>query len=163
MDRILVLGAGRSSSCLISYLLKNAKIQHWHVVVGDVSEQAARDRVGNSTHGKAIAFDIADAESSKAAITSADVVISMIPAHLHTIVAKICLAEKKHLLTASYVSEEMKSFHQEAQSSGLLFLQTNFTKPSRGSPPTLGSTGRWPVVRGGSPRAGARRTSGAPS
>jgi saccharopine dehydrogenase (NADP+, L-glutamate forming) len=129
MNRILVLGAGRSSSCLISYLLKNAQVQHWHVVVGDVSEQAARDRVGNSTNGKTISFDIADEESSKAAIASADVVISMIPAHLHTVVAKICLAEKKHLLTASYVSEEMRSFHQEAQSKGLLFLNESGLDP----------------------------------
>ena len=129
MNRILVLGAGRSSSCLISHLLKDAQIQGWHVVVGDVSEQAARDRVGTSTNGKAISFDITDAESSKAAIAAADVVISMIPAHLHAMVAKICLVEKKHLLTASYVSDEMKSFHKEAQSKGLLFLNESGLDP----------------------------------
>ena len=129
MNKILVLGAGRSSSSLISYLLAQAKTNHWQIVVGDVSEQAAQDRVANAGNGKAIRFDIADEESSKAAIASVDVVVSLIPAHLHPLVAKICLAEKKHLLTASYVSDEMKSFHNEAQSKGLLFLNESGLDP----------------------------------
>ncbi len=129
MNKILVLGAGRSSSSLISYLLAQAKTNHWQIVVGDVSEHAAQDRVANAGNGKAIRFDIADGESSKAAIASADVVVSLIPAHLHPLVAKICLAEKKHLLTASYVSDEMKSFHNEAQSKGLLFLNESGLDP----------------------------------
>jgi saccharopine dehydrogenase-like NADP-dependent oxidoreductase len=44
------------------------------------------------------------------------------PAHLHAIVAKICLQLRKHLLNASYVTEEMKSFDEEARSKDLLFL-----------------------------------------
>jgi saccharopine dehydrogenase-like NADP-dependent oxidoreductase len=118
---ILILGAGRSSSSLINYLLDQAKTFGWDVTIGDFSEKAAKERIGNY-RGKAIRFDIADTESSRAAIASAAVVVSLIPAHLHPLVAKICLAEKKHLLTASYVSDEMKSFHEEARAKGLLFL-----------------------------------------
>ncbi len=119
---ILILGAGRSSSSLINYILAQAKEHSWQVTVGDFSEAAAKERVGNSSQGNAIRFDIADTETSRAAIASADVVVSLIPAHLHPLVAKICLSEKKHLLTASYVSDEMKSFHEEALAKGLLFL-----------------------------------------
>jgi saccharopine dehydrogenase-like NADP-dependent oxidoreductase len=119
---ILILGAGRSSSSLINYLLDQAKINSWQITVGDFSEQAAKDRIGSAAQAKAIRFDITDAESSREAIASADVVVSLIPAHLHPLVAKICLIEKKHLLTASYISDEMKSFHEEATTKGLLFL-----------------------------------------
>jgi len=129
MNKILVLGAGRSSSCLISYLLKQAEIHQWQIVVGDMSVQAAMDRVGGSRHGMAIQFDISDNVSSKIAIASADVIVSLIPAHLHPLVAKICLSEGKHLLTASYVSDEMKSFHHEAQSKGLLFMNESGLDP----------------------------------
>ncbi|MEK6782472.1 MAG: saccharopine dehydrogenase C-terminal domain-containing protein [Bacteroidota bacterium] len=129
MHRILVLGAGRSSSSLITYLLSEANFNNWQIVVGDVSVKAAQERVADSAMGKAIRFDITDLESSKAVISSGDVVISMIPAHLHPLVAKICLTEKKHLLTASYVSDEMTSFHQEAQSKGLLFLNESGLDP----------------------------------
>jgi len=119
---ILVVGAGRSSSSLISYLLGQAPAHNWTVTVGDISIQAAQDRVGFSTYGRAVQFNIEDQERSRKAITACDVVISLLPAHLHPLVARICLGEKKHLLTASYVSEEMDALDHEARSSDLLFL-----------------------------------------
>ena len=122
MNKILVLGAGRSSSSLIGYLLNKAAAKGWEVTVGDFSEKYAREKVGSSLFGKAITFDINDETSSKRAIESADVVISLMPAHLHTLVAKHCLVLGKHLLNASYVSDEMKTFHNEALEKGLLFL-----------------------------------------
>jgi saccharopine dehydrogenase (NADP+, L-glutamate forming) len=122
MRKILVLGAGRSSSALISYLIKNAASNEWQVTVGDFLESAAQQRIGTSSNTKAIAFNIENAEASKSSIRDADVVISLIPANLHPLVAKICLAEKKHLLTASYVSDEMKKLDTEAKMNGLLFL-----------------------------------------
>ncbi len=122
MKKILVLGAGRSSSSLISYLIKNAATNEWHVTVGDFAETAAQQRIGSSPNATAIAFNIENTQASQQSIREADVVISLIPASLHPLVAKICLAEKKHMFTASYVSEEMKSFDSEAKMNGLLFM-----------------------------------------
>lgn len=121
MPKILILGAGRSSSSLIDYVLTQAEKFGWDVTVGDFSPEAAQERIGKRK-GTAIAFDIQQTEASTATIASADVVISLIPAHLHPLVAKICLVAGKHLLTASYVSAEMKSFHEAAKNKGLLFL-----------------------------------------
>ena len=122
MKKILILGAGRSSSSLINYLLEKAADKGWEVTVGDFSESFAKEKVGNSPQGKAITFDINDEASSIGAIGQADVVVSLMPAHLHVMVAKICLQLSKHLLNASYVTGEMKSFDEEARSKGLLFL-----------------------------------------
>ncbi|HEY5826195.1 MAG TPA: saccharopine dehydrogenase C-terminal domain-containing protein [Cyclobacteriaceae bacterium] len=122
MKSILVLGAGRSSSSLISYLLTEAEKHSWSITVGDFSEAMAKERIGKSAVGKAISFDITDTEKSEVAIEAADIVISLIPAHLHPLVAKLCLQKKKHLLTASYVSDEMQSFHEEAKEKNLLFM-----------------------------------------
>jgi len=119
---ILVVGAGRSSCSLISYLLDQASIHHWTITVGDISLPAARERIGSSTFGKPIQFNIEEQERSRKAIEASDLVISLLPAHLHIQVAKLCLAEKKHLLTASYVSDEMKMLHDEVTSNDLLFL-----------------------------------------
>jgi len=121
MRSILVLGAGRSSSALIDYLLLLASDRNWNVTVGDVSESAARERVGKSPHGKAILFDIQQ-ESAAAIIAGHDIVISVLPATLHPVVAKICLTHGKHLLTASYVSTEMKAMDADAKAKGLVFL-----------------------------------------
>ena len=120
---ILILGAGRSSTSLISYLLEKAPANSWQVTVGDFALKAAQEQIGNSSYGKAILFDIRNEELSRSVIASSSVVISLLPAHLHPLVAKICLIEKKHLLTASYVSDEMKPFHAEALANGLLFFK----------------------------------------
>jgi saccharopine dehydrogenase (NADP+, L-glutamate forming) len=122
MKTILVLGAGRSSSSLIQYLLDIAVTRGWKVFVGDVSEDAARQRINRSPVGTAFRFDIHDELLSRATITKADVVISLLPANLHPLVAKLCLELKKHFLSASYVSAEMKSFHLDASENNLLFL-----------------------------------------
>jgi len=122
MKKILVLGAGRSSSALISYLIKNAPANNWQITVGDISLAAAQERIASSAHATAIEFNLENVEGSKTAISQTDVVISLVPASFHPLVARYCLSEKKHLLTASYVSDEMKSFDVEAKSKGLLFL-----------------------------------------
>lgn len=122
MKTILVLGAGRSSSALITYLLQRAASHEWKIIVGDVSEAAARLRIGGSTRGHAITFDINNEEKSAETVRSADVVISLMPAHLHHLVAKVCIAHGKHLLNASYVSPEMQALHPEALSKNILLL-----------------------------------------
>ena len=121
MPSIIVLGAGRSSSALIDYLLQQASDRNWRVTVGDVSEASARERVGNSPHAKAIQFDIQQ-EASTAIIADCDLVVSVLPAIFHPVVAKKCLEFGKHLLTASYVSPEMRSMDESARKKGLLFL-----------------------------------------
>jgi len=121
MRSILILGAGRSSAVLIEYVLQQAVQFNWIVTVGDVSLEAAKSRVGNNPNGTAIVFDIQQ-ESSSEFIMNADVIISLVPPMLHTLVAKKCLEFGKHLLTASYVSDEMKLYHHQAKAKGLLFL-----------------------------------------
>jgi saccharopine dehydrogenase (NADP+, L-glutamate forming) len=121
MRSILVLGAGRSSSSLIAYLLEKAPAQSWKITVGDVSEAAARERIGTSPHGKAIAYD-AKKEGAESVIAAHDLVISVLPAMYHPLVAKFCLKHRKHLLTASYVSHDMQALNAEAKNAGLLFL-----------------------------------------
>lgn len=118
---ILVLGAGRSSSQLISYLLRQAVLHQWQVTVGDLDSMAAQRQVAGS-NGKAVLFNITQIEASTSVIREANVVVSLLPAHLHVQVAKICLQESKHLITASYVSDEMLALNEEAKKKKLLFL-----------------------------------------
>jgi saccharopine dehydrogenase-like NADP-dependent oxidoreductase len=122
MKTVLILGAGRSSSALISYLLDEATRQGWSVMVGDLSAQAAAERIEGAAVGRALRFDAGDERASRETIAQADVVISLLPAMLHPVIAGYCLQEGKHLLTASYISAEMKALHAAALGKGLLFL-----------------------------------------
>jgi len=122
MKNILIIGAGLSSSSLIKYLLDNSIENQWNVVVGDVDIETAKNKVNGHKNGRAISFDIFNEEQREDEISKTDVVISMLPARFHTIVAQNCLKHDKHMITASYVSNEMKQLNDEAQKKGLVFL-----------------------------------------
>lgn len=122
MNRILVLGAGRSATSLIKYLLENASENNWQITVADYALQLAQEKIGEHPKAKAIAFNINKEEERDAVIQDSDVVISMLPARFHPSVAEACLAFEKHLLTASYVSDDMKALDEQAKERRLLFL-----------------------------------------
>jgi saccharopine dehydrogenase-like NADP-dependent oxidoreductase len=122
MNTILVLGAGRSSAALIQYLLDYCGKSGGKLLAADISREAAARRVGNHSSGQAFAFDITDESGSSALIARADIVASLLPAHHHHKVAELCLKHGKHLVTASYVSDEMRGLHASAEKRSLLFL-----------------------------------------
>jgi saccharopine dehydrogenase-like NADP-dependent oxidoreductase len=122
MKNILVIGAGRSSTSLIKYLLTNAEKENWKITVGDISLELVQQKTGNHPHAHAIVFDIHNDEQRKQEIQKADLVISMLPAFLHLSVARDCVQYKKHMATASYVSKEMAELHEEATSAGIILM-----------------------------------------
>jgi saccharopine dehydrogenase-like NADP-dependent oxidoreductase len=122
MQHILVLGAGLSSSYLIKYLLASAKKENWHITVADQSLALAESKIKKHPLAKAIALDVSDKEQREAEIKKADIVVSLLPPALHILAAKECIKCKKHLVTASYISDEMKSLHNQALKADVLFL-----------------------------------------
>lgn len=122
MKNILILGAGRSSSSLISYLLHRTASHQWHVRVGDLDPAAAAARIAGFSGASSFALDADGDAIRKTEIAQADLVISMLPAVMHPLVARDCLESKKHLITPSYVSPAMMELDAEAKSNGLLFL-----------------------------------------
>jgi len=124
MKKVLILGAGLSTISLIKYLLKNAAIYDWQIIVGDLSEKAARDKVGQDERGRAIHFNIADETASRKTIEEVDVVISMLPAFLHILVIEKCIEFKKPMLSASYATDEIKSLDERAVAAGIpIFME----------------------------------------
>jgi saccharopine dehydrogenase-like NADP-dependent oxidoreductase len=122
MQKILIIGAGRSSSSLIKYLLENASDNNWFITVSDMSLELAQQKIQGFKNATAIAFDINNVEQRTKEISNADIVVSMLPAFMHIEVAKDCIKFKKHLITASYVSNEMAALDKNAQKAGVLFL-----------------------------------------
>lgn len=122
MQNILIIGAGRSSSSLIKYLLENSSTYNWKIKVADMDIALANSKVNNHPNGEAILFDINSDTDRNTQISWAHLVVSMLPATMHLNVAKDCLKLKKHLVTASYVSKEMAALNEEVKNNNLLFL-----------------------------------------
>ncbi len=122
MRHILVIGAGRSASSLIKYLLDHSEKEQLHITIGDLSKELAEQKTTNHKNATAIAFDVHNEEQRKIEIQKANIVISMLPAHLHIEVAKDCLTYKKHMVTASYISPDMQELDEIAKANQLIFM-----------------------------------------
>lgn len=122
MRHILIIGAGRSASSLIQYLLNKSEEENLHLTIGDLSLELAQRKTKNHKNATAIAFDIFNESQRKEEIQKADIVISMLPAHMHIEVAKDCITYKKHMVTASYISEAMQNLDAQAKENNLVFM-----------------------------------------
>jgi saccharopine dehydrogenase-like NADP-dependent oxidoreductase len=122
MRNILIIGAGRSSSSLIKYLLDKSKSEDLFLNIADKNIEAAKKLINNHNNAKAISLDIFDEKQRKEAIKKSDIVISMLPARFHLEVAKDCLEFNKNLVTASYVSKEMEKLNDQVKKKKLVFM-----------------------------------------
>ena len=122
IKKILVVGAGRTASTLIQYLQKNAEKHNWQITVADQSFDLAKARAGKNKFTRPLKFDVLDDEQRDEEISIADVVVSLLPETLHIHLVKDCLKYKVHLVTASYVSDIMNSFNEQAQKRNVILL-----------------------------------------
>lgn len=122
MRVVLVIGAGRSASSLIRYLLDKSEKENLHLIIGDLSLALAEKKTNGHPNATPIALDIFDKEQRRLAIQQANIVVSMLPAHLHIEVARDCLLYKKHMVTASYISDAMQELDKEAKANNLIFM-----------------------------------------
>ncbi|GAB4091993.1 saccharopine dehydrogenase family [Flaviaesturariibacter terrae] len=122
MKKILLFGAGKSATVLIDYLLRHALSENWTLRVVDANLALAQEKIGHALGGEAVSFDVSDEALRGQAIAGSDLVISLLPPSLHFLVARDCLQHGKHLLTASYVDDNMRSLAEAALEKGLLFL-----------------------------------------
>ncbi|WP_430927882.1 saccharopine dehydrogenase family protein [Polaribacter marinivivus] len=122
MKNILIIGAGKSSSSLIKYLLEKSDEENLKIIIADISIENALELMDNHKNASAIIFDVFNENQRKQEIEKSDIVISMLPARFHIEVAKDCLLFNKHMVTASYISKEMKGLDSEAKQKGLIFM-----------------------------------------
>lgn len=122
MKSIVIFGAGKSATYLIEYLCKYCDENAVALTVCDADLEMAKSKIRESESARAVSVDITNVEERQLLIQNADIVISMLPPHLHFLVAKDCVAYSKHLLTASYVDDNIKSLQKEIEEKKLLFL-----------------------------------------
>ena len=122
MKTVLLFGAGKSATVLIDYLLDCAITENWKVWVVDADLKLAQSKVSNSQKATALSFDIMDSIERNKYIRDADIVISLLPPSLHIEVARDCVKHKKHLLTASYVDDDIRALQPDIEKNKLLFL-----------------------------------------
>ena len=122
MKTIVLIGAGKSATVLIDYLIAEAETNNWKFIIADHDKEQILLKTKNSPFAEAVQLDITNEKQRGDLIQRAHVVISMMPPALHFLVAKDCVEYRKHLLTASYLDDKMKSLLEEIRDRKLLFI-----------------------------------------
>lgn len=119
MNNVLVLGAGMVSRPLVQYLIDLPDVT---VTMASRTVKKAEEIIDNHPDGTPVSLDVSDDEKLELLIKNADVVVSLLPYIFHVKVAKLCITHKKHLVTTSYVSKEMKELDKDAREANVLLL-----------------------------------------
>ncbi len=122
MQNILIVGSGRSSASLINYLLANAEKEEWHITIAEKDVTLAEAKINGHPKATAVYFDILDEQNANDVIDQHDLIISMLPAALHIHVAKKCGEKGKHMLTASYLTPEIRELNDQFKDNGKLLV-----------------------------------------
>ena len=120
MSKALLLGAGLVARPLVQYLLAQPEVQ---LTVADLDVERAASLVGGHANGRACRLAVShDPTQLAELVADCDLAISLLPKELHPVVARACLAQRTHLVTASYVGPEMQALDGPARDAGVLLL-----------------------------------------
>ena len=122
MKTIVLIGAGKSATVLIDFLIAEAETNSWKFIIADTDREQILLKTKGSKYAEAVQLDVTNETQRGKLINRAHVVISMMPPALHFLVAKDCVEYRKHLLTASYLDDKMKSLRDEISNRKLLFI-----------------------------------------
>lgn len=121
MKRVLILGAGLVTGPIVSYLLDKG----YQVTVASRTASKAQKLVGNHPNGAALAYNIEQdtgGATLRELVSQADLVCSFLPYTHHVTVAKESIAQRKPMVTTSYVSPAMRGLDAEARQAGVIVL-----------------------------------------
>lgn len=119
MKKVLVLGAGLVCRPLVRYLLDQPDFS---VTVASRTVSKAEALVAGHPKGTALQLLANETAKLEKLVGSHDLAISLLPAPLHPVVAEMCVAHRKHMVTTSYVSPKMRTLDEAARAAGIILL-----------------------------------------
>ncbi|KAL0068301.1 hypothetical protein AAF712_004688 [Marasmius tenuissimus] len=129
--KIVMLGSGMVAGPAVDLIRQRAKSEGGLELVIATNDQgqveALRQQLGQDQTDNSVIYKIVDmsdwvAVSELINDPQVEVVISLLPVPFHPSIAEICIKHKKHLVTASYISPQMKALHDRAHASNVLLL-----------------------------------------
>ncbi len=118
MNKVLVLGAGLVARPLVRYLLDHGL----HVTVASRTVSKAEQLVAGHARGQAVAVLTEDLPKVEQLVQVHDLAVSLLPAPQHPLVAEMCIRNRKHMVTTSYISPKMKALDRPARDAGVILL-----------------------------------------
>ncbi len=118
MKRVLVLGSGLVARPLVRRLLDRGH----RVIIATLLVDRAEEMIAGHPNGKAFLLDVQDETRLDAFIAECDLAVSLLPFAYHPLVARLCIAHRKNMVTTSYVSPAMQELDASARAAGVTIL-----------------------------------------
>ncbi|KAH8032636.1 hypothetical protein HPB51_026089 [Rhipicephalus microplus] len=120
MKKVLVLGAGYVSAPLVEYLTRDDSV---HVVIGTAFQKEGEALAIKTPNTESVVVDVTTTpDAIQNLIKDADLVVSLLPYPLHPTIAQYCIAHKTNMVTASYLTPEMKELHTAAADANITVM-----------------------------------------
>ncbi len=118
MKKVLILGAGLVVRPIVKHLLNKGI----YVTVATRTKSKAEEMIAGHPNGTAVAWTVEDEATLDKMVAGHDLTVSLLPYLHHVMVAKHCLANKKNMVTTSYVKPEMQALDAAAKEAGIIIL-----------------------------------------
>jgi saccharopine dehydrogenase-like NADP-dependent oxidoreductase len=119
MKRVVVFGAGLVARAHVRYLLKHGL----EVTVASRTVSKAQTILDGHPNGRPMAFDIVEEPGRIGTIVADhDLAVSLLPWQYHSQVAEACVSAGKHMVTTSYVKDDMTALDGAAKKAGVMLL-----------------------------------------
>ena len=82
MQKILLVGAGRSSTSLINYLLDHSEKENWQLTIAERNIALAKEKINGHPRARTVSFDASDDSQLTTIVKENDLIISMLPSFL---------------------------------------------------------------------------------
>jgi saccharopine dehydrogenase-like NADP-dependent oxidoreductase len=103
----------------VRYLLD---VPDFEVKVASRTVSKAEALIDGHPRGQAVALDVQDESAMEDLIRQSDLAVSMLPYVYHPKVAALCVKHGKHMVTTSYVKDEMLALDGPAKEAGVIIL-----------------------------------------
>ncbi|GAF01535.1 saccharopine dehydrogenase C-terminal domain-containing protein [Saccharicrinis fermentans] len=117
-NQILILGAGKVAAPLVKYLLR----KKYKITVASELLYQAELIIENNPQGTAVEWHSDDINKLHTLVKQHLVIVSLLPYHLHLLVCKACIRNKKNMITTSYQQAGMDELHSEAYRNNICIL-----------------------------------------
>ncbi len=117
--RFLILGAGFVAEPAVEYLNRQANNQ---ITIAGYTLDEAQGLATKFESVKALQINVANKQQLLDTIGGFDVIVSLVPAPFHLLIAKVCIELKVNMVTASYQTPEMKALSNDAEQAGICIM-----------------------------------------
>ena len=118
MKRVLILGSGMVAKPIVEYLLDRS----FRLLIASPMKERADEMIKGRPGGTTLDWSMGDPETLGKLVAEHDIAVSLLPYNFHADIARVCLANRKSLVTTSYVQPEMQALNEEAKKAGVIFL-----------------------------------------